>query len=213
MKFLIFVLVSFVLSSSIISNASAHSEIKVEDYVIDIGWGDEPPVVGFRNFIVLKVEQENDGEKLGVVDAFQNVRVAAKMGGVSKDLDIVAESEPGYYNSKIIPTKIGTIVIQLRGEIDGTIIDLQIPIEDVESTAILNFPPTIESSPDQDIASLKNSMNSFQSDISEIKTKLSEINTDSGQFDSESAYNFGVIGMATGMAGTFLAVFAILKRK
>ena len=70
-----------------------------------------------------------------------------------------------------------------------------------EGTAILNFPPTTTSSSEQDITSMKNAINSFQSDISEIKSKISGVNVNSSQFDSEVAYNFGVIGMATGIAG------------
>jgi len=201
------------LISSIFSYADAHTEVRIEDYVIDIGWGDEPPVVGFRNYIVIQFFQDSNGEFIGVKDAFQNISVFAKSGGVSKELEIIPQSESGFYESKIIPTKVGTIVIQLRGEISGTIVDLQIPIEDVESTAGLEFPPTSTSSSDQDITSMKNTITSFQSDIVEIKSKISGLDTNSGQFDAETAYNFGLIGMSTGIAGVILGVFSMLKKR
>lgn len=212
MRWLVFFLLVCVMSTSIITNVQAHTEINIEGYVVDIGWGDEPPVVGLKNSIVITILKEQDGKMIGVSDAFQNLQVFARSGGVSKELDIIEDAESGVYRANIIPTQIGTIAIKLRGEITGTMVDVQVPVEDVEGTAVLNFPPAGSSS-DQDIASMKNAINSFQSDISEIKSKISGINVDSNQFDSESAYNFGIIGMATGIAGTFLAIFSFLKRK
>lgn len=212
MKLLIFFIFSILISSITIASVYAHTEVKIDEYIVDIGWGDEPPVVGFRNFIVIKIQQEINGELIGVQSAFQNMDVFARSGGVSKELDIVEDSEPGYYTAKIIPTKTGTIAIKLQGELFETIIDVQIPVEDVENTSILDFPPSSTSS-DQDIISLKNSLNSLQSDIVDIKSKIDGVDPNSNQFDSESAYDFGIIGMATGIAGTVLAIFSILKRK
>ncbi len=201
------------MSTGMIVNAQAHTEINIEDYVVDIGWGDEPPVVGFKNFIVITILQDKDGEISGVSNALENIQVFARSGGASKELDIIEDPEPGVYHANIIPTQIGTIAIKLRGDIGDTIVDIQVPIEDVEGTAVLDFPPLIGSSSDQDITSMKNAITSFQSDISEIKSKIGGINVDSNKFDSELAYNFGIIGMATGIAGTMLAIFSVLKRK
>ena len=208
------VLFSLVAFSGITANAYGHTEINIEDYVIDIGWGDEPPVVGFRNFIVMKVLQEkDDGEKLEVSDAFQNIKVFARSGGISKELDVIEDSESGNYHAKIIPTQVGTIAIKLRGDISGTIVDIQVPIEDVESTAVLDFPPMSSSSSEQDIASLKNAVNSIQSTISELKLGTNVAEMSSNQTSSEDSLNFGIIGMASGIAGTVLAIFCLLKRK
>ena len=208
------VLFSLVAFSGITANAYGHTEINIEDYVIDIGWGDEPPVVGFRNFIVMKVLQEkDDGEKLEVSDAFQNIKVFARSGGISKELDVIEDSESGNYHAKIIPTQVGTIAIKLRGDISGTIVDIQVPIEDVESTAVLDFPPMSSSSSEQDIASLKNAVNSIQSTISELKLGTNVAEMSSNQTSSEDSLNFGIIGMSSGIAGTVLAIFCLLKRK
>lgn len=213
MKGVLFFIFVFILSTSMITNAQAHTEINIEDYVVDIGWGDEPPVVGFKNFIVIKILQNQNGELIGVQNALDNVQAFARSGGASKELDVIADSETGAYHANIIPTKSGTIAVKLRGEIAGTVVDVQVPIEDVEGTAVLDFPPVVGSSSDQDIASMKNAITSFQSDLSEIKSKTSRINVNPDQFDSESAYNFGIMGMATGVAGTVLAIFSIIKRK
>jgi len=207
-----FFIFSVFIFSATIANVYAHTEVKIDDYIVDIGWGDEPPVVGFRNFIVIEIQQEIDGALIGVPSAFQNMDVFARSGGASKELDIVEDSKPGFYTAKIIPTKTGTIAIKLQGELSETIIDVQIPVEDVENTSILDFPPSSSSS-DQDIISLKNSLNSLQSEIVELNLKIDGVDSNPNQSNSESAYDFGIIGMATGIAGTVLAIFSVLKRK
>ena len=64
-------------------------------------------------------------------------------GGASKNIEINSDSKPGYYFSPIIPTKTGSYLVDLKGEIRGVAVDIQIPIEDVESIAILDFPPKL----------------------------------------------------------------------
>ena len=88
-----------------------------------------------------------------------------------------------------------------------------IPIEDVESTSVLDFPQTSGSSSGQEVAALKNAITSLQKDVSSMKTQVGGINTDSGDFDTETAYNFGVFGVSLGAAGVILAIIAMVKRK
>jgi len=87
-----------------------------------------------------------------------------------------------------------------------------IPVEDVESTSVLDFPATSGSSSGQEVA-LKNAVTSLQKDVSSIKSQVGGIDTSSGNFDVETAYNFGVFGMSLGAAGVILAIIAMVKRK
>ena len=196
------------------SSVYAHTTVHVEQYEIEIGWDVEPPVVGFRNAIVYEIsESPSEGLKTGVINAFNNLESTITMGGATKILDIGSDPRPGHYFSKIIPTKTGSIIIELRGEINDVPVNIDVPIEDVETTAVLDFPPTSGSSSGQEVASLKNAMSSLQQDVTEIKSKLGDVDTSSGQFNSESAYNFGVFGLSLGAAGVILAIIAMLKRK
>ena len=52
----------------------------------------------------------------------------------------------GHYYAKILPTKTGSISVKLVGELNGLPIDVVIPIEDVESQSLIEFPPTSGSS-------------------------------------------------------------------
>jgi len=122
----------------------AHTTVEVDQYEIEIGWGIEPPVVGIRNDIILKITEsgETEGTYTGVTSVFKNLEATAMYGGTTKKIDINSDPRPGYYFSPIIPTKTGSYFLDLKGNIHGTPIDVQIPIEDVESTSVLDFPPT-----------------------------------------------------------------------
>jgi hypothetical protein len=135
------------------------------------------------------------------------------MGGATKILDIDSDPRPGHYLSKIIPTKTGSLVIELKGDINGVPVNIEVPIEDVESTAILDFPQSSSSSSSQDVAALKNAMSSLQKDVTDIKSKIGGLDSSTGEISTQTAYNFGVFGLSLGAAGVILAIIAMIKRK
>jgi len=194
------------------SLAYAHTSVHVEQYEIEVGWDIEPPVVGFRNVIVYEIsESPSEGVKSGIISAFKNLQSTIRMGGVTKILDITSDPRPGNYFSN--PTKTGSLSIELKGEINGVLVDIEIPLEDVETTAVLDFPPSSGSSSGQDVAALKNAMSSLQKDVTDIKSKLGSVDTSSGEFNAETTYNFAVFGLSLGAAGVILAIIAMIKRK
>lgn len=195
------------------SVAYAHTSVQVEQYEIEVGWDVEPPVVGFRNAIVYQIsESPSEGVKTGIISAFKNLQSTIRMGGITKVLDINSDPRPGHYFSKIIPTKIGSLVIELKGEINGVPVDVEIPVEDVETTAVLDFPASSGSSSGQEVAALKNAMSSLQKDVTEIKSKVGGIDSSSGEINTGDAYNFAVFGLSLGAAGVILAIIAMTKK-
>jgi len=209
MKFIALSLIALLFSTGIVSQAFAHTTREVEQYEIEIGWGTEPPVVGFRNDFVFQISEpgENPGLKVGVTNAFKNLEVTAKYGGVNKVLDIGSDPRPGHYLSHVIPTKTGSYSIHLKGDIDGVPIDIEIPVEDVESTAVLDFPPSAGSSSDQDVLALKSAVSSLQQDVSSLKAGKGEVSSEGG------AYDFAVMGLSIAAAAIILAIIALVKRK
>ena len=167
--------------------------------------------MGILNAITFDVREPGDveGVSTGVLNAFKKLEVTVISGGASKVLDINTDPRPGHYYAKIIPTKTGSLEVKLTGEINGVEIDIIIPIEDVESTSILDFPPTSGSSSGQEVTALKNAVTSLQQDISSIKAGGS---TSTGS-DEGAAYNFAVFGLSLGAAGVILAIIAMVKRK
>ena len=214
MHYLLPVLVILIFGGIGFSSAYAHTTVHVEQYEIEVGWDIEPPVVGFRNAIVYEIsESPSEGVKTGVLSAFKNLQSTIKMGGATKVLDINSDPKPGNYFSKIIPTKTGSLSIVLNGEINGVPVDVEIPIEDVETTAVLDFPASSGSSSGQEVTALKNAMSALQKDVTEIKSKIGGIDTGSGEVNTGAAYNFAVFGLSLGAAGVILAIIAMIKRK
>ncbi len=187
----------------------AHTTVHVEQYEIEVGWGIEPPIVGIRNDIVIKVLEpgETPGTVKGVTSVFRDAGAAVSFGGASKPLDISSDPRPGYYFSPIIPTKTGSYSVSIQGEIHGTPIDVKIPIEDMEPTGILDFPP-VSGGDSADISAMKNAISAIQQDVSDLRSGQTDIPSDSG-----AAYDFAVFGLSIAVAAIVLAVAAMVKRR
>ena len=215
MNYSFFAIVGLIIFGLSFSSAYAHTTIEVGPYEIEAGWQDEPPIVGILNAITIDVREPGDveGTSMGISNAFRNLEATVVYGGASKVLDINTDPRPGHYYAKIIPTKTGSLEVKLVGEINGVEINNVIPIEDVESTSVLDFPATSGSSSGQEVTALKNAVTSMQKDVSLIKSQVGGIDTSSGNFDVETAYNFGVFGISLGAAGVILAIIAMIKRK
>ncbi|MCS5545863.1 MAG: hypothetical protein NZ867_03555 [SAR324 cluster bacterium] len=212
MNYALFAITGLIVLGFSFTFAYAHTTIEVGPYEIEAGWQDEPPVVGILNAITIDVREPGDveGVSTGITSAFKKLEASVVSGGASKVLDVNTDPRPGHYYAKVIPTKIGSLQLKLKGEINGVQIDTVIPIEDVESTSVLDFPPTSSSSSGQEVTALKNAVTSLQKDISSIKAQGGVISTDS---DDGTVYNFAVFGLSLGAAGVILAIIAMVKRK
>ena len=210
MKIAFYAFVALLFSIGMIAPSFAHTTVHVEPYEIEAGWAIEPPIVGIRNDIVFKIIErgENEGAYRGITSAFKNVDATIIFGGASKQIEINSDPRPGYYFSPIIPTKTGTYQVELKGELNGIPVDVKIPVEDVEPTAILDFPPT-SSEGAADIAALKNAISSLQQDVSKLNSGETEITSN----DGGQAYDFAIFGLSIGSAAIILAIIALVKRK
>jgi len=208
-KIAIFGLFALLISTGMLVPSFAHTTVEVEQYKIEAGWGIEPPVVGIRNDIVFKITEsgENEGTYRGITSAFQNLEATVMYGGASKNIDINSDPKPGYYFSSIIPTKTGSYLVDLQGEIRGVVVDIQIPIEDVESTAVLDFPPT-NSDGSADVSALKNAISSLQQDVSKLKSGETTTTSTGG-----ASYDFAIFALSIAAAAIILAIIALVKRK
>ena len=197
------------------SSANAHTTVYVDQYEIEAGWGEEPPVVNLPNKVVVEVAISGDKEGLrtGVTNAFKTMTATLISGGAEKTLDINSDPRPGHYYSKILPTKTGSMSLKIQGELNGLPIDVVIPIEDIESQSILAFPPVSGSSSAGEIGAVKNALSSLQKDVSNIKSNVGEVSLTAGGIDIQNAYNFGVFGLCLGAAGVIIAVIAMIRRK
>jgi hypothetical protein len=208
-KIVFFGFVVLLFSIGMVAPSFAHTTVEVGPYEVEAGWGIEPPVVGIRNDLVFKFTEagETEGTRKGVTSVFKNTDATAMFGGASKKLDINSDPRPGYYFSPIIPTKTGSYMVEFKGEIRGVSIDVKIPVEDVEPTAVLDFPPT-SSGGDTDITALKNAISSLQQDVSKLNSGETTIPSNGG-----GSYDFAIFGLSIASAAIILAIIALVKRK
>jgi len=209
MKIIVLGIIGILFSVGLIVPSFAHTTVEVQPYKIEVGWGLEPPIVGIRNDFVFKITEPGDapGQYHGVPNAFKNLEATAMYGGVSKVIEIDSDTKIGYYLSPVIPTKTGSITMNLKGDINGVPVDVQIPVEDVESTAVLDFPPTSGSSSDQDVTSLKNAISSLQREVSSMK------DTPTTSVNGGATYDLAIFGLSIAAAAIILAIIALIKRK
>jgi len=194
-----------IIAISGVSPVFAHKTVFVEQYEIEIGWRDEPPLVSQQNAIVFAITtEEGEGVRSGVTNAFKDLTATIKSGSAQKQLDVLSDAKAGHYYSKIIPTQTGSLVVELKGTINGIEVNEQVQIEDVENINIIAFPPT-DASGLPDLAKIKNTLGQLQQDVAQ----LSQGGTD----NSGQSYDYAVFAMGLGAAGIILAVISLIKRK
>lgn len=204
--------------------AWAHTTVEVGAYEIEAGWGTEPPVVGIRNTFVFEVSMpgEREGVKTGVRNAFASMDATARFGGAEKELDVSAAPTPGHYYSNVIPTRTGSYSVLFSGEIDGTPVDVDVAVEDVETTAVLDFPPRSGggSSGDSGSDAVWAAIRQLQAGSGGDGIGGVGGPQGSGQ-DAQppprggdpAAYDYAVVALSMAAAGIALAVVAMVRRR
>jgi hypothetical protein len=123
----------------VFQTASAHTSIEVGNYEVEIGWVDEPSIVGQRNAIVVNVSDTTapDSE----VDV-SNLTVNVTYGGQTKTLELepLSEDTTNQYIAPILPTVAGQYTVQLRGQLGSTDINEDVDPEEVVASDELAFP-------------------------------------------------------------------------
>jgi hypothetical protein len=137
-----------IFSFSNAKTAYAHITKNFGNIQVEVGWGNEPPLVGELNDVIVQVNQTSGkNSQTPVINALGNMDVAVKYGGLTKPLDFVpSEETEGMYNGQMIPTRIGSYSLVLNGTIQDQKISAEIPLDLVESTQKLNFPGSVSSS-------------------------------------------------------------------
>lgn len=149
--------------------ASAHKEVNVGSYVFEIGWTNEPVLVGERNGLYLfitpanesdhaeetsdhdqaKEESEHDhaeetsqsSQAAGVTGAEATLEFAVEYGGIRKTYPLrPVPGSPGQYTADLIPTREGQYTFIFSGAINGEAVELEFEPEEVEPVGDLAFP-------------------------------------------------------------------------
>lgn len=129
--------------------ALAHETITAGDYEIEIGWLNEPPVVGQQNAIVVDVSDMSSAEAQPVEDV-SSLTVTLSYGGQSKTLTLapLGEDTPGQFVAPVLPTVPGQYALILGGKLGDTAVDAQVEPEEVAPADTLEFPSAAPQSAD-----------------------------------------------------------------
>ncbi len=166
----------------------AHEGINVGPYVLEVGWLDEPPLVGVKNGVFLGILNEETGEP---VEGLNTLEVTVSTGGKDLKLNLrpLGEDTPGQYAADFIPTRRGVYAVKLTGQIEETDIDVTQEIEEVVEAASIQFP---EALPDPLTANRA---------------------IEDAQAAASSAQTLAIIGTVVGAIGVVLAVIALGRRR
>ena len=138
--------VGFLVFLALVLNAQAafaHESVTIGNYEFEIGWVDEPPIVGQQNAILVNVTNTRGGEAQPVEDV-SSLTVTVSYGGQSKTLTLQPQGEdtPGQFMAPILTTLPGQYTVTLGGKLDDTDINAEAEPEEVLPADTLQFPNT-----------------------------------------------------------------------
>jgi hypothetical protein len=236
----LFALIIIILAFSF-SNAElayAHITKKFGNITLEVGWSNEPALVGELNNAIVQVNQTSDGKinSTAVINALADMNIVVKYGGATKPLDFEpSEETEGLYNGKMIPTRIGSYSLVMNGTIQGQKINAEIPLDLVEGKQKISFPDATSSSAIEgggggDITTANNNIGPrLQSIVSQL---ANDIDSAKGGIDTiaksnadtqksiqnlkgaaDRSYMIGMGGIGAGVAGIIIAAVALSRKK
>ncbi len=167
-----------------------HTEIKVGNYTMEGGWSNEPPLINNLNEIVISIS-ENDSP---VRNAMKDLIISINYGGINKKLNFIpSEESAGLYLADIIPSKLGTYSLNLKGAIGTQSINNDIQIEEVEDGKKLTFPISEGSTSLENIGKqitpimkdLASQIDETKKEINSTKELIQKMNDDDNSTKSE----------------------------
>ncbi|HET7336395.1 MAG TPA: hypothetical protein VFJ23_00710, partial [Candidatus Nitrosotalea sp.] len=152
--------------------AEAHITKVFGNYLVEVGWGNEPVYSGLVNSAQVTIKKGSGDSAKPVINAIKDLQILVKYGTVTKPLDFLPSSVvDGEYDAVFIPTRVGTYSLVFTGTVEGQAIDAEIPLDDVASVDALNFPSSASSSPDTSVntGQLGTLVNQLASDVEDAK--------------------------------------------
>lgn len=128
----------------------AHTSVTAGDYTIEVGWVNEPPIVGQQNAIVVNVSTTSDDKP---VEDVSGLTVAVSYGGQNRTLTLqpLGEDTPGQYVAPILPTTPGQYTVNLGGKLGNTDVKVDVQPEEVQAADTLQFPSVAASDQSADL--------------------------------------------------------------
>lgn len=205
--------------------AEAHITKVFGNYIVQVGWDDEPVYTGLANGAQVTIKKGSGDSAQPVINALKNLQISIKYGTITKPLDFLPSATvDGQYHAVLIPTRVGTYSIILKGAVEGQSVDAEIPLDDVASVDALNFPSSTSSSSDtsvnmgqmgtvinqltSDIEDAKNNADAASKSVSNVVQSFQEVKN-----TTDILYMISMTGIGIGIAGIIIAVIAVTRNK
>jgi hypothetical protein len=209
----------------------AHISKTLGNFTVEVGWSNEPPLVGEINNAIVQVNKGTESNSTPVRNALSEMYVLVKYGGVTKTLDFKpSEQSAGLYQAEIIPTRLGSYSLVLNGTLQGqSIINAEIPLDDVESKQKLSFPDsgnlgegTNTNTPASSVgAEVERILSQLTNDIDVTKGDMDILAKNTADMQksvqdvkktADRSYMIGITGMGVGVAGIIIAAVAFSRK-
>jgi hypothetical protein len=222
------------ISSTYLTPAYAHITKQFGNISLEVGWTEEPPLVGQLNNAFIVVEKMvTGGNSTPVRNALSQLDIEEKYGGITKSIEFVPSETEGGYEAKIIPTRIGSYSLLMNGSIQNqNITNVEIPLDEVEGTQMFSFPDREISGSGSDISSNSGSGNNqtitsnnndigpkveqilsqFSNDMDSIKGSIAELNSNYANIQNsiQNTKSASDISFMIGMAGVGAGISGII---
>jgi len=169
--------------------ALAHTAVDAGNYHFEIGWVNEPVIVGERNALDLFVAPKATPDQ-GLAGVESTLKFTVEYGGVNQSYDLVpVENEPGHYTAVFVPTRLGQYTFHITGQIQSEAVDVSVQPEEVVEMGKLAFPEA-------------------QPAVSDLQAQLA-----AAQSQTTTTLYVAIAGVVLGVLGLGVAAFAVIKKK
>ena len=173
--------------------AGAHVNVDVGDgqYVVELGFRDEPAYLGLPNALFLKVGEYGSGGTTPVEDLAGTLTAEVTKDGQTKQLPLVPMGA-GVYEGALVPTAVGDYTFHITGTIGDATVDESVTsgpttFNSVEPLSAIEFPFS-------------------QPDAGQLAAAGAD-----AQAAAATARTLGMAGVAAGILGLIMAVVALTR--
>jgi hypothetical protein len=203
--------------------ASAHEERKVGNYVLHVGFGDEPAYAGAKNSVQLLLHDARTDKP--VVDLGDSLKVDVTQGAgsatddsrkltmnIEPDFEVGEFGTPGDYRAFFIPTTAGTYTFHFTGTSKGQRVDEKFTsgpqtFSDAEDPAQVQF-PVKEPSGSQLSARLDREVPRLNDALAASQARASKAEDAASQ-----ARSIAIVGVVVGVLGLAAAAYGLTRKR